>query len=591
MIGIPEEELLGSDFTGLFAQRDHARLYGLLRKPDDNPSITYDLPVRLNAHDVTLDILPLAGNKKTFSIVMTDVTRQRRESEVLRAGERRLRKLINENADAILIVDDEGIVKFLNLAAESLFGRRFEEMIGDQFGFPLTAGETTELDLVGGSGEPRVAEMRVVEIEWKGDKAYLASIRDITQRKHMEESLRKANKKILEQQDELIEEERLKVLLQMAGATAHEMNQPLNVLLGNIELLEYDKDNPEKLGHRLDVIKTAGKKISSTVKKIQNVRHVNTKPYVGGRTIIDIDQKTNVLSVETSDKDFETISAVIGEVEAMNLTRAKGIAEAMELLDQNNIDIVLSAYRLSDGNGGDLLEALAEKEIQTPVVILTAHGDDMVASKLIQAGAYDYLTKDGLSKKSISRSITGAVEKARLKKEIQMAQAKMAEMATLDELTGLYNRRYFEDAFNRDFARAKRHGTGLVLSMMDLDHFKEINDTYGHSAGDMVLSETGEIIRRWARQTDICCRYGGEEFAVIMPDTGSKGARKACERLRKMVEEHPFEYEASQFKITISIGVAEYSGSKNQSPRDLVKKADEALYRAKNEGRNRVCGL
>ena len=591
LIGIPEEELLGSDYIKLFAQRDHARLYGLLKKPDDNPPITYDSPVRLNEHEVTLDILPFAGNKDTFSIAITDVTRLRREAEALSAGERRLRKLINENVDAIVIVDGEGSVKFLNLAAERLFGRRSEEMIGDPFGFPLTAGETTELDLFGGGGEPSVGEMRVVEIEWEGDKAFLASIRDITQRKRMEENLRKANEKILEQQDELIEEERLKVLLQMAGATAHEMNQPLNVLLGNIELLEYDKDNPEKLGHRLDAIKTAGKKISSTVKKIQNVRHVNTKPYAGGRTIIDIDQKTNVLSVETSDKDFETISAVIGEMEAMNLIRAKGIDEAMELLDQNNIDIVLSAYRLPDGNGGDLLEALAEKEIETPVVILTAYGDDMIASELIQAGAYDYLTKNRLSKKSISQSINSAVEKARLKREIRMVQDKMAEMATLDELTGLYNRRYFEDAFNRDFARAKRHGPELVLSMMDLDHFKEINDTYGHSAGDMVLSETGKIIRRWARQTDICCRYGGEEFAAIMPDTGSGGARTACERLRKMMGEHPFEYEASQFQVTISIGVAEYSGSKDQSPGDLVKRADEALYRAKNEGRNRVVGF
>ena len=129
------------------------------------------------------------------------------------------------------------------------------------------------------------------------------------------------------------------------------------------------------------------------------------------------------------------------------------------------------------------------------------------------------------------------------------------------------------------------------MLFIDVDNFKEINDTYGHSAGDMVLSETGEIFRRWARQTDICCRYGGEEFAVILPDTGLEDGKLACERLRKMVGEHLFEYEASQFKVTISIGVAEYSGSQDQSPRDLVKRADEALYRAKNEGRNRVCGL
>lgn len=181
----------------------------------------------------------------------------------------------------------------------------------------------------------------------------------------------------------------------------------------------------------------------------------------------------------------------------MNLTRARSIDEAMKLLDQHNIDLVLSDYRLSDGDGLGLLEALAEKEMKTPVVILTAYGDEMIASELIQAGAYDYLTKDRLSKESLARSITKAVEKGRLRREIQMAQAKMAEMATRDELTGLYNRRYFEAALEREIANARRHERELVLCMIDLDHFKQVNDTYGHAAGDSVLSEIGKMLKQW----------------------------------------------------------------------------------------------
>jgi len=591
LICIPEKELLGSDFITLFAQRDHARLYGLLKKPDDNPFITYDSPVRLNGHEVTLDIRPLAGNKDTFSITITDVTRLRSESEALRASETRSKKLINENADAIVIVDHEGTVKFLNLAAERLFGRRSEEMIGGPFGFPLAAGETTELDLFGGSGEPNVAEMRIVEIEWEGDNAHLASIRDITQRKRMEETLRKANEKILDQQKEIVEEERLKVMLQMAGATAHEMNQPLTALLGNVELLKFENEGSERLAESLDTIEIAGKRISSVVKKIQNIRNYDTKPYATAATIINIDQEISVLSVEESDEDFERVAAILKDIGQIELTRVKGIDDATKALDQNQFDIIISALQLPDGDGFKLLEVLDKKRIETPVIIFAAHGSETVASELIQAGAYGYQAKDLLSREAVSSRLNIALEKSRLTREIRMAQDKMVEMATMDELTGLYNRRYFMEAFERDFERSKRHGTGLVLSMMDLDHFKEINDTYGHPAGDMVLCEVGKMLKQWARQTDLVCRYGGEEFAVIMSDTGSGGTRIACERLRKMVGDHTFEYEAKAFQVTISTGIAAHAGSEDQSPLDLIKRADEALYAAKSAGRNRVMGL
>ena len=590
LIPVPEEELLGSGFVDLFAEYDRHRLSELIRDEDQGAKrIEEDSPVEMNGRLFALSIVPLGKDRFTNIIVINDITERKMAEEALTASESRLRDLIEKNADAIIIVDSEGIARFANPAAGTLFGKRPGEFVGDPFGFPLAAGETTEIDLLTRDRGPTVAEMRVVEIEWKTKRAYLASIRDITERKDMEESLRKANETILEQQKELIEEERLKVLLQMAGATAHEMNQPLTALLGNIDLLKFDKDDPEKMANRLNVIVTAGKRISSTVKKIQNIRHVDTKPYVGDKTIIDINQDINILLIEESDEDFATITALLRDTGRIKLSRSKGIDDAMKALDQNQIDIIISALQLPDGDGFKLLEVLGKNRIETPVVIVADHGSEMVASELIQAGAYGYLTKDLLSREALSSRLNSALEKARLKREIKMAQDKMAEMATMDELTGLYNRRYFMDVVEREIARTKRHGTGLALSMMDLDHFKKINDTYGHSAGDTVLSEIGKILKKWARQTDLVCRYGGEEFAFIMPNTGLRGARVACERLREMVSKHPFEYETSRFQITISIGIAVYNGSADQSPKDLIKKADGALYRAKEEGRDRVC--
>lgn len=137
-------------------------------------------------------------------------------------------------------------------------------------------------------------------------------------------------------------------------------------------------------------------------------------------------------------------------------------------------------------------------------------------------------------------------------------------------------------------ARAKRYETDLVLGMMDLDHFKQINDQYGHLTGDMVLSEIGKMLKEYIRQSDLICRYGGEEFAIILPNTRAENARKVCERFRAMVAGHLFEYHSMKFRITVSMGLASYSRSIDQSAMGLLRRADEALYQAKEAGRNRV---
>lgn len=416
----------------------------------------------------------------------------------------------------------------------------------------------------------------------------IRAIHYAVERHRLRAKLKKANQKILEQQKELIDEERLKVLLQMAGATAHELNQPLMVLLGNIELIGTYKSDPEKLSDCVAAIEDAGNRISDIVKKIETIRNYETKAYPDGSKIISIDQDLNILSIEDDKMYFSMLKKMLSNLGMTEVSQAMNIKEAKALLTKNTYALTLLEYKLPDGDAFDLLGFMKGQDIQVPVVVLTGQGDEAIASKAIQTGAYDYLSKENINESSLSRSINTTLERFRLNREINMAMTKMAEMSTTDELTGLYNRRYFTEALEREIARAKRYGTSLVMCLMDLDYFKRVNDAYGHTAGDMVLAEIGKILKDCIRKSDLACRYGGEEFAVILPDTDVKKAKAVCERFRKIVAEHPFKHNLFQFNITISMGITSYNSFMDQSPIEILELADKALYQAKEAGRNQL---
>ena len=591
LVSIPEEQLLGFPFSELFEGDDSRRVKALFDPSERQVrTIPCETPINLSGHLFSLEVVPHVNSEASFSVLMADVTEHRRELDIFRGRERQLAQVIFDNSDAMIVADGEGVIRLVNPVAEALFGRESRALVGSIFGFPLVSDETAELDVVTRSGETRMVEMRMVETEWNGHPARLASIRDITERHKMIEALEEANRKILEQQEKLVEEERLKVVLQMAGATAHELNQPLSGLLGNVELLEMGIDDPKLFSVCLRDIKTSGRRIAETVKKVQNIRYDQTKPYGRGTTsIIDINQDICVLSVENSDSYFEIIKSVFEGMEHVRLIRGRTIAEAISLFTGNEIDLVLLDYVLPDGSGFDFMAQALEKGIEKPVVVLTEKRDALIDGRLVQKGAGDCLPKAAFGRESISRSISNVLEKTRLKKEIRIAQDKMARMTAMDILTGLYNRRHFFKVLEKEMAKADGCKRDLALCMIDVDHFKRINDAHGHPAGDKVLSEIGKLLLRWVREFDVPCRYGGKKFAVLLPEATAEGGRVACERLRRMVAEYSFEYEDLRLDVTISIGITHYAQATDETASHIVKKADEALYRAKREGRNRVC--
>ena len=171
--------------------------------------------------------------------------------------------------------------------------------------------------------------------------------------------------------------------------------------------------------------------------------------------------------------------------------------------------------------------------------------------------------------------------------ELQALLTQLRQQALTDPLTGLYNRRFFCDALNRQYAEAKRDPTPISVIMLDIDHFKRVNDTWGHDAGDYVLLELGSAIRRFIRESDIAARYGGEEFAILMPDTTLAVAADRAELLRRDVKALRMAHGGHGVNVTISLGVAETGGTL-EDPVIVMKAVDSAMYRAKANGRDRV---
>lgn len=171
---------------------------------------------------------------------------------------------------------------------------------------------------------------------------------------------------------------------------------------------------------------------------------------------------------------------------------------------------------------------------------------------------------------------------------VAIENARLYNMAFYDALTKVFMRRYFEAWLDQEFARVKRYRTDLAIIMFDIDHFKKINDTYGHQAGDYVLQQIAQVVKENVRAADVLARYGGEEFVICLPETKIDKAFNSAERIREQVEKKEFTYDGKKIPVTISLGVASFRETPEDSVAQFIKDVDSALYQSKEGGRNRV---
>jgi len=260
--------------------------------------------------------------------------------------------------------------------------------------------------------------------------------------------------------------------------------------------------------------------------------------------------------------------------------------EALDLLEKTFFPIVITDWMMPELDGLELCRRI--REMEWPgyifIILLTARGavDDIITG--LDAGADDYLTKP-FNKAELKARLRAGTRILELYEEINT-------LSITDPLTQCYNRGYLIKYLTREIKRSIRYSNNLYIVMSDIDHFKNINDRYGHQAGDLVLQEYVSLIKNSFRnEVDWLARYGGEEFILVLPETGRNGAWQATERIRGQVSEMVIPVKDGKIQITASFGISgfeSHSPVKNISADVLIEEADKCLYRAKREGRNRV---
>ena len=269
--------------------------------------------------------------------------------------------------------------------------------------------------------------------------------------------------------------------------------------------------------------------------------------------------------------------------------------KALELFNDKFFPIVLTDWMMPEMDGLELCRAIRKNTYPGYVfiILLTAKDskDDIIRG--LRAGADDYLTKPFSHAELIARLNTGK-RVLELERSLKDANEEIRILSITDPLTGTYNRGYMTERLPQEIKRARRYSRALSIILCDIDHFKKVNDTYGHLVGDRVLKDFAQCIRHSIRQdVDWTARYGGEEFLIVLPETDVNGASVMAERLKSELSQRVTETQGKQISITASFGVTGFGPDTPDemiSPEAMISKADKYLYQAKREGRNRAMG-
>jgi two-component system, cell cycle response regulator len=304
-----------------------------------------------------------------------------------------------------------------------------------------------------------------------------------------------------------------------------------------------------------------------------------------------------VLVVEDSRTQAQRLAEVLSG-EGYQVQIAGDAGEAIRCVRTDPPDLVLLDMILPDMNGLEVLRIIKSRSEEefVPVILLSVKADLDSRVAGLRMGADDFLAKPFAEAEVRARA--GAMLRIKsLQDQLRAAKRECEKLSVTDGLTGLYNHRHFEERLREEFSRCQRYSAPLSLIMLDLDHFKAVNDAHGHPFGDRVLRETAELIATSIRDHDVCARYGGEEFAIVLPNTNLQGAAAVAERFLTKMRGKTYRITRSEaggeappveVRVTASVGVVSYPSCDAASADRLIELADEALYSAKGDGRNTI---
>ena len=304
--------------------------------------------------------------------------------------------------------------------------------------------------------------------------------------------------------------------------------------------------------------------------------------------VSDTGKSGRVLLVDDRPSSYERLAPVLSTEHAVDVEPDP--TQALFHAAEGNYDLMIVSLSLADFDGLRLCSQARslERTRQLPILALADADDNTRLLRGLEIGVNDYLMRPVDKNELLARART-QIRRRRYTDHLRDNVQNSIEMAITDALTGLHNRRYMESHLATLAEQNVARGKPLAVMILDIDFFKAVNDTYGHDAGDDVLREFATRIRRSIRGIDLACRYGGEEFVIVMPERDLNVAGKVAERVRRAIAAEPFTIEkgARRIEVTISIGLATLE-RKDEPVADVLKRADVALYRAKHDGRNRV---
>jgi len=464
----------------------------------------------------------------------------KQRADELRQNEMQLRatftSLVNF-ADALIVLDKDGIIRFMNPAAETLLHAKSSYLKGQGFPFELSRDRKKELKIASQEGMEIIVEMSVVDTEWEGQVALLVSLRDVSERKQAEVSLNESNLQLRDTVNILTRREQ-------ELTSIGKMAEFFQVCANEEELLKVVSENMESLF-----------------------------PVEAGMVYILNEKNRNLSTVYSwGEHAFSQSSFSVDDCWGLKKGQPHELQAGKSRLFCDHIN--------HEGNPGrnHICIPIATSSEQLGLLYLQAHPsvDDNTQDQ--KRNAPSALLELGVT---VAEHIALALSNVRM-------QAKLQTLAIQDPLTGLYNRRYMQEYLEHEIHRASREKRPIGIILLDIDHFKSINDEHGHDAGDHVLVTMAELLQAHVRKGDVCCRYGGEEFLFILPNSSYQDTIESAEKLRRQVKLMEINVNGERVSaLTVSMGVASYPEQGNTYD-ELIKSADNALYGAKGQGRDRV---